>query len=72
MYYIYGKSGCIYCKHACELLKATKISFKYFDIEKNDTLVDFFKRVYNMKTYPMIFYNKNYIGGYTELEKSLF
>lgn len=71
MYYVYGKKGCSYCASALTLLKNYRCSAKYFEIEKNEVFVDFLKRVYNCKTYPMIFYNKNYIGGFQELENSL-
>ena len=76
-YTIYGITNCKYCKLAKEYLfkNENNISFLFINIE--DYLIDNYKQIFNQefnlninkehKTVPIIFFNNNFIGGYTEL-----
>jgi len=71
MYYVYGKHGCAYCISALNLLNSQRLKYEYLEIDSNPTFVDFLKRTFHCKTYPMIFYDGNYIGGFQQLQNSL-
>ena len=75
---IFGLSYCSYCKKTIELLKKKKISYKYYEIDKYYNI--FFNLLnkiaehyisldinINHRTFPVIFINKKFIGGYNEL-----
>jgi glutaredoxin len=79
-YIIFGTNYCIYCQESKKLLKKNKINFIFIDIHQNPKLFfnlikEFCKKNksyqfdQNHKTIPVIFYNKNFIGGYTDLKK---
>jgi len=75
---IFGLSYCGYSKAAINYLKQKKICYKYYEI---DNIYDiFFEKIIGLsnlhpelninlshKTFPVIFVNKKFIGGYTEL-----
>lgn len=70
---IYSKSGCINCRNIKKLLLEKKIFFlevhcdeylienkeQFLLFIKNETLIDY-------KTFPMIFNNGTFIGGFNE------
>ena len=77
---VFGKSTCRYCKEAIKYLKENNIPYKYYKIDEYYNI--FFKILEklnkkhqdilydsNHKTYPIIFINKKFIGGYSELIK---
>jgi glutaredoxin len=81
-YVIFGKSDCSYCKNTIKLLNINKMKYKYYPIDNFYNL--FFSvliKLGNMcpilnidsshKTVPVIFYKKQFIGGYTDLKKLL-
>lgn len=74
---LYTKSNCKYCTSAKNLLiknniKHEIINCDIFLSENRDKLVDFLTKTAKteIKTFPVIFNNKNYIGGYTELKEN--
>lgn len=73
-YVIFTKIGCNYCKKAKDLL--TDKNLKYQDIivtDKNKDLI--YKKLDNFtgtyRSFPMVFQNNKFIGGFSELEKYL-
>lgn len=76
-YTIYTKSGCPYCVKAKKLLEKEKekdavliIDCDDYLIENKELFLDFIKEKNHgkeMRTFPIIFYKNQLIGGYTEL-----
>ena len=72
IYTIYTKSNCKYCILAKELLNNENFTVidcdKYIDIDK-DNFLNFIKSLTNIdyKTFPIIFFDKKFIGGYSNL-----
>ena len=73
-YTIYTKSGCMYCTKAKKLLVNEDIQLIDCDeylLENKESFLNFINTITNnsnSKTFPIIFHNKRYIGGYIELE----
>lgn len=73
-YTVYSKSNCKYCVYTKELLNDVKTTIINCD-EFLDNKEDFFQFIrkingdINHRTFPIVFYNKNFIGGFTETEK---
>lgn len=73
MFIIYSKKNCSYCQKAKELLNNNNM---YYDEKQLDPLLDKefieeLKNTYNHFTFPFIFQNTNFIGGFTELNDFL-
>jgi glutaredoxin len=73
---VYSKSGCHNCNKVKELLQEKNFLFKTVDcddyiIEEKANFLFFIKEKANMecKIFPMIFFDKKYIGGYSETKK---
>jgi glutaredoxin len=75
---IYTKSNCIYCTQVKELLKSNNIDYitvscdEYIQnsIEKKVFLSQMENIIGNKyKTFPMVFNEKNFIGGFIDTEK---
>jgi len=73
-YTIYSKSGCTYCTKAKKLLETEKEKFIVIDcdeylIEDKITFLEYIKLLIGReyKTFPMIFKEGFFIGGFTEL-----
>jgi glutaredoxin len=66
MYYLYSKNDCKFCKKAVDLLETNFIEYRtiYPDIH----IIELFKTQYKHFTYPFIFEETNFIGGYNDLE----
>ena len=69
---IYSKSGCPYCIKAKTLLNGetlTVIDCDPYLINTKDAFLEFIKELSNKdhKTFPMIFKNDTFIGGYSNL-----
>ncbi len=75
---IFGLSYCGFCSSAQRYLDEKKIKYKYYKID--DIYDIFFTKLLELaktnpelginlshKTFPVIFINKKFIGGYTEL-----
>jgi len=73
---IYTKSGCPNCSKVKHLCKEKNISYTTIDcdeylIEYKELFLFFIKSKSNIdcKTFPMIFYKEQFIGGYKETQK---
>ena len=73
---IYSKSGCPNCIKIKKLLNDRKLKFNLINcdeyiIEDKDFFINFIKEISNteVKTFPIIFYDKEFIGGYSETIK---
>jgi glutaredoxin len=68
---MYSKDDCAFCDKAKNLLKMKAIEFIEYKLGKDfdrDTLLEQFPEA---RTFPVITLNKEYIGGFNELEKLL-
>lgn len=71
---IYSKSGCINCRKVKDLLKSKDIDFEIIDcddylLENKDVFLSFIKSFSSndWRTFPMVFHNGKFIGGYNEV-----
>ena len=76
-YTIYSKSGCIYCTKAKELLQNEHIPPLFvncdkFLLENKEEFLNHMKPLIGReyRTFPMIFKNGIFVGGYTETKKA--
>ena len=76
-YTIYSKSGCIYCTKAKELLQNEHIpplvvNCDEFLLENKEEFLNQMKKLIGReyKTFPMIFKNGIFLGGYMETKKA--
>jgi glutaredoxin len=74
-YTVYSKSGCINCTKIKKLLLEKKIFFldvqcDEFLLEDKEQFLLFIneKAQKECKTFPMIFYNGEFVGGYNEVK----
>lgn len=72
-YTIYSKSGCPNCKKVKELLETQKITFTIIDcdeylIESKSEFLNFIQELTSRewKTFPIVFNNDEFVGGYTD------
>ena len=79
-YLIISKSNCIYCDKSKNLLTLYNIDFDTINCDKfltsiknKNKFLDYMTDLigYEYATMPMIFFDKNFIGGFSELEKSV-
>ncbi len=70
---IFGRAGCGFCVRAVDLCKEFGLNYKYIDIhEEGISKEDLEKTVGKpVETVPQIFYGKEYVGGFTELNAKL-
>lgn len=79
---LFGLSYCGYCKSAIKFLKKKDVPFKYYQIDKYydvffyilNKLIEVHPELAfdtNHKTFPVIFINGKFIGGYSDLIKIL-
>ena len=72
---IIGKDDCQFCKSAVELSTVRKIPFEYFNVPKDLSLDEAYKKSEKIfSTFPMIYIEENdevkeHIGGFTELRQ---
>lgn len=75
---VISKSNCVFCEKACYLLNMKGISYEYINVDnllvtqkaKNQFLEYMCELIsYEYDKLPMIFYNKQFIGGYNNLEE---
>lgn len=76
-YTIYSKDNCSYCVNAKKLLKDDEIHIipcdEYIENNKHEFLSFISKTTgKDHRTFPIIFHNNSFVGGYTELEKYYF
>lgn len=68
-YSIYTKTNCKYCRNVKKLIPNAHVVPADTYIQQNrDKFLDFVDRLSGTKprTFPMVFLNKRFIGGYTE------
>ena len=72
---VYSKSGCPNCTKVKKLLAEKKVFFVVIDcddyiIEDKDNFLLFIKERVNKeyKTFPMVFNDGNFVGGFTETQ----
>lgn len=73
MFTVYGKSGCIYCIRAKNLLDQKNLPYVYYDINEDEESQEFVMGL-GVKTLPQIFDDlseRHHIGGYDDLVKYL-
>lgn len=69
-YTIYSKSNCLYCTKAKQLLKDETfhiIDCDQYLSERKLEFMEFISKFTKQNTFPFIFYNGGFIGGYNEL-----
>lgn len=73
MYIIYGIPNCLYCSKTKQLLDDMKIQYTYHVIQtdKTEFLNNMSSKTNNQRTFPLIFYNDDFIGGFMELDDYL-
>ena len=69
MYTVYGKKNCVWCEKAVALLRLKNRPYTYMELNRDYDIE--FLLVKNLTTVPQIWLDGEYVGGYTELEKSL-
>lgn len=73
-YFMYSKSGCKFCRMAKELLPdVTVVNLdEYIETDKAKCLNQLATIAeVEIKTFPVIFFNEIFIGGYTESKEHL-
>lgn len=75
-YTIYSKSGCPYCDKAKSVLKNDNfnvIDCDLYLVDNKEEFLQFIKELAQKehRTFPMIFHNNTFIGGYSDLLKFL-
>ena len=71
---LYGIPNCPYCVKAKELLDDMEIDYDYREIQienKSIFLDNMADKTNNQRTYPLIFKQNDFIGGFSELEEYL-
>ena len=76
MYKVYGLVDCNYCKNATLALQAKALSYAYFSLDKDEQLLEYFKKEYSWATVPIIVFveddaEETFIGGYDNLIEHL-
>ena len=73
LYTIYTIEGCGYCVKAKELLKKNKIKYREI-VVTDDNETEIYKKVdkktNKYRSFPMIFKNNKFVGGFTDLDKN--
>jgi glutaredoxin len=68
---VYSKDDCVYCDKAVALLKVKAKDHIVYKLGKDfdrDTLLEMFP---NARSFPVVTVDREFIGGYNELEKLL-
>lgn len=64
-----SKPECPFCENAKDFLNKRNIKFKEFDYKQYTTLSDEITKIYKHKTYPKIFIDQEFVGGFSDLVK---
>lgn len=68
---IFGQKNCIYCEKAMYLCEERGYNYNYYDIADAENKEALLEALPNVKTVPQIWWNGNYIGGYTEFAQEV-
>jgi len=72
---VYAKSKCNYCTMALDLLNEFNVDIEYNNIESGldpneyKNIVNQLEKITGSRTFPQIFSNGKYIGGYIDIQK---
>lgn len=66
---IVTKPKCPFCRDAKKMLDDNKVSYRELDCEKERELVEAIKQEKKHNTFPMIFVNSEFVGGFQQLEE---
>lgn len=71
---VYGASWCNYCKNACHYFDVLSIPYVYYDVDElsSEAKQKLVILTGGNKTIPKIFYDDEFIGGFTELKNVFF
>ena len=69
-YFIYGKAGCPYCDKVKILLDQLSLKYEYEEVE-NEIDRTKLKELFKHPSFPMVFYENTFIGGFDELQQYL-
>lgn len=73
---VYSKPGCIYCDKTKQFLDENNVKYKMISLQPGtteyDNVVWRLKNDTGHKTFPFIFINDKFIGGYKELTSMSF
>lgn len=74
MYKVYSKEDCIFCKRTIQALKTFELPYEEFKMEWDFTKEDFIDKFqkYNHRTFPAIYKDDVFIGGWEEFKKNIF
>lgn len=67
MYTVYTLKGCWYCEEAKKVLSTKKLPFKEVEVQRNSPELEALVQRNNYHTFPQIFLNNVFIGGFREL-----
>lgn len=71
---IYGKQNCNFCVSAKKLLEIKNVPFEYkdfFELNETEQTQIQTERAPTAKTFPIIFIDDTYIGGFNNLNSAL-
>ena len=66
---IYTKPHCTFCNQAKAIFESNNIEYKERDISDPSIRHELLTKLPSVKTVPQIYYDGQYIGGYSDLEK---
>jgi len=64
---IYGKDGCSYCEQAIMACKMFRQGFTYLKLGDDYSLEELLAKEPKVKTYPAVFIDDKFVGGFDEL-----
>ena len=81
-YLIFGISTCGYCKKTILYMNEHNLRYKYYDLDKYyEIFIMILNQIRKMRpslniktdhqTFPIIFYNNKFVGGYNDLVNSM-
>lgn len=68
---VIGRSNCPFCEKAVSLLFHKNISYLYLSVNEVPDILQDIKNEYKHKTVPMVFINKEFVGGFDDLSKTI-
>jgi glutaredoxin len=74
LFILYGIPNCSFCLKSKQLLDEMKLLYQYHEInveKKSEFLDDMAPKTNNQRTFPLVFHQDEFVGGYTELEDYL-
>jgi glutaredoxin len=82
IYLIFGRDTCGFCKRTLEILTKKNLQFKFYEVDKYyEIFIQILHKIHvlspqlnidlNHDTFPVIFYNEKFIGGFNNLKQIL-